>query len=93
MTGNRCKLEILHQCGERVKTKSHKVLAAKSYVCRSYKGKTGKESLFAPSSWIGLKIRYFERGLSKSLQKVNFIFPLEIGLLSIKTGLISWIAA
>ena len=24
-----------------------------------------------------LKIRYFERGLSKSLKKVNFIFPLN----------------
>ena len=24
-----------------------------------------------------LKIRYFERGLSKSLKKVNFIFPYE----------------
>ena len=26
---------------------------------------------------IVLKIRYFERGLSKSLKKVNFIFPFE----------------
>ena len=29
-------LEILHQCGKRVKTKSQKVLGANSYVCRSY---------------------------------------------------------
>ena len=28
-------------------------------------------------AWILLKIRYFERGLSKSLKKVNFIFSLE----------------
>ena len=34
--------EILHQRGERVKTKSQKVLKAKSYVCRSYRGKTGR---------------------------------------------------
>ena len=35
-------LEILHQCGKRVKTKSHKVLGANSYVCRSYSGKTSR---------------------------------------------------
>ena len=34
-------LEILHQCGKRVKTKSQKVLGANSYVCRSYRRKTG----------------------------------------------------
>ena len=34
-------IEILHQCGKRVKTKSHKVLGANFYVCRSYRGKTG----------------------------------------------------
>ena len=32
-----------------------------------------------------LKIRYFERGLSKIIQKVNFIFPLH--LVSLQTGL------
>ena len=39
-TGTRYSLEILHQGGKRVKTKSQKVLGANSYVCRSYKGKT-----------------------------------------------------
>ena len=34
-------LDVLQQCGKRVKTKSQKVLGAKSYVCRSYRGKTG----------------------------------------------------
>ena len=34
------KLEILHQCGKRVKTKRQKVLRADFYVCRSYRGKT-----------------------------------------------------
>ena len=38
-TGNRYQLEILHQSGKRVKTKSQNVLGASSYVC-SYKGKT-----------------------------------------------------
>ena len=38
-------LEILHQCGKRVKTKSQKVLGANSYVCRSYRGKTGTEGV------------------------------------------------
>ena len=27
-------LEILHQCGKRVKTKGQKVLPAKSFICR-----------------------------------------------------------
>ena len=41
---HRYKLEILHQQGKRVKTKSQK---ANSYVCRSYRGKTGRGSVFA----------------------------------------------
>ena len=46
-TGTWYGLEILHQCDERVKTKSQKILGAKSYVCRSYRAKTGK-------GWMGL---------------------------------------
>ena len=38
-TGNRYQLEILHQFGKRVKTKSRNAFGASSYVC-SYKGKT-----------------------------------------------------
>ena len=48
----RCTLEILHQSVKRVKTKSRKVLGANSYVCRSYRGKTG---ILNPS-WIGLRL-------------------------------------
>ena len=33
--------EILHRCGKRVKTKSQKVLWAKSNICRSYRKETG----------------------------------------------------
>ena len=49
-------LEILHQCGKRVKTKSQKVLGANSYVCRSYRRKTGTVGGGPPLpvSWIGL---------------------------------------
>ena len=35
-------MEILHQCGKKVKTKSQKVLGANSYVGWSYRRKTGK---------------------------------------------------
>ena len=63
------KLEIVQQCGKRVKTKSTKVLGANSYVCRSYRGKGGRR-LFCPppppcpppspsSSWIGLLLLKF----------------------------------
>ena len=38
--GTRYELEILHQCGKRVKSKCRKVLGTSSYVCRSYRGKT-----------------------------------------------------
>ena len=41
-------LEILHQCGERVKIKSQKVLGAKSYVSKSYKKKIGQGGYFDP---------------------------------------------
>ena len=39
------KLEVLHQSVKRVKTKSQKVLGPNSYVCRSYRGKTGRAFL------------------------------------------------
>ena len=35
-------LKILQHCGKIVKTKSQKVLAANSYVCRTYKEKSGR---------------------------------------------------
>ena len=47
-TGARYKFEILHQ-SLKLKTKSQKVLGANSYVCKSYRGKTGRGDLFAPS--------------------------------------------
>ena len=50
------KLEILHQCGKRVKTKSQKVLVANSYICRCYREKTGRGRFYPRlPSWIGLK--------------------------------------
>ena len=50
------KLEILHHCGKRVKTKSQKVFGANSNVCKSYKEKTGREgeAFCLLPSWIGL---------------------------------------
>ena len=54
-TGINYKLEALHQCGKKVKTKSQKVLGANSYVCGSYRGKTSTGGgLFGPPSRIGL---------------------------------------
>ena len=48
-TGTRYKLEILHQCGKKVKSKSQKVCGANSYVCRSYREKTGIGGPFCPA--------------------------------------------
>ena len=50
------KLETLHQCGKRVKTKSQKVLEPNSDICRSYRESTGRWGAFWPHlpSWIGL---------------------------------------
>ena len=45
-TGTRHSLENLHQYGKRVKIKSQKVFGATSYVCRSYRGKTGRGVVF-----------------------------------------------
>ena len=39
-------LEVLHQCDEKVKIKSQKVLGANFYVCRNYRGQTGIEPFF-----------------------------------------------
>ena len=47
-TGTRYKLEILQQCEKKVKTKSQIVLEAKSYVSRTYMGKTGRRDLPPP---------------------------------------------
>ena len=54
--GTRYDLEILQQCGNRVKTKSERVLWAKPYYAwRGFMGKTGSERGPCPlSSWIGL---------------------------------------
>ena len=41
-TGTRYKLEILHQSVRGIEAKSQKVLGANTYVCRSYRGKTGR---------------------------------------------------
>ena len=35
-------IEILHQWGKSVKTKSQKAFGGNSYVCRSYREKTGR---------------------------------------------------
>ena len=40
-------LEILHECGEIVKTKIQKVLGPNPYVCRGFRGKTGGVIPFA----------------------------------------------
>ena len=45
----RYKLKILHQCGKRVKAKSQKFWGTSSNACRSYRGKTGRAGLFAPT--------------------------------------------
>ena len=54
-------LEVLHKCGKMVKTKSQKVLGTNSYVCRSYRRKTGRGLFAFPSSWIGLKIAFVKK--------------------------------
>ena len=46
-TGTRCGLETLHQRGKKVKTTNQKGFGANSYVCRSYRGKSVWEHLFA----------------------------------------------
>ena len=47
---NRYELEILHQCGKRVKTKSQMVFGVSFEVCRSCRGKTSrKDFLHAPT--------------------------------------------
>ena len=55
-TGNRYGLEILLQFCRSVKIKSQKVLGTDSYVCRSYKGKTGMGAFLAIPFWIGLNV-------------------------------------
>ena len=56
-TGTRYNLEILHQCGKKVKTKNQKFFTANSYVCRSYWRKTGREGPFCTKlKIINLKI-------------------------------------
>ena len=74
-TGTRCKLEVLHQCCKRVKTESQKVLWANSYVCRSYRGKTGRVWGFLPPSWIGLKTWMSANCYSLSGTKFHILGP------------------
>ena len=52
-------LSTIHHCGKRVETKSQKVFGANSYVCRSWKGKTGRGLFWLILSRIGLKLNSF----------------------------------
>ena len=48
-TGTRYRLEILHQCGKRVKTKSQrKFWGTNSYFCRNYRGETDRGAFLPP---------------------------------------------
>ena len=47
-TSTSYELEILNKCGKSVKNKSQKVLGPNSYVCRSYRGKTGSGDFCHP---------------------------------------------
>ena len=46
---DRYDLEILHQDGQRFKTKGEKDFRANSYVCTGYREKTGRRAFMAPS--------------------------------------------
>ena len=68
---------ILHQRSKKVKTKSQKILEANSYVCRSYKGKTGRMGVlykrnkfinFLSPTWLAGN---FEIILSFTLRQTN----------------------
>ena len=53
-------LEILHQCGKKVETKSRKVFRANSYICRSSSRKSRRGRPFcSPPSWIGLNQTHY----------------------------------
>ena len=41
LTGTKYELEILQQCGNRVRIKSQKVMGANSFIWRSQRGETG----------------------------------------------------
>ena len=72
------KLEILrHTCGKRVKTKSQKVFGVNSYVCRSYRGKTGRGRPF----WGG----GLKRKVDKAIRLVIQIFSMSITNLVLNT--------
>ena len=47
-TGARYHLKILHQCGKKIKTQSHNILVTNFYVCRSYRGKSGRLAFLHP---------------------------------------------
>ena len=49
-------LEVLHQCGKRVTTKSQKIFGANFYVCGSYRGNICRGEPFWPHILIVLKI-------------------------------------
>ena len=62
----------LQQCSKRVKAERREVFKANSYVCRSYRGKTGRGSFCTTSpSWIGL-ILYIE------CRKGNFLHLVSL---------------
>ena len=77
-----CKFEILHQFGKRVKTKSQKFLGTNSYVCRSYRKKTGRGGDFlAPPILNRVKDHSFSMN-AKFSKKLAFLTPWYAQLVS-----------
>ena len=65
---------------QRVKIKSQKVLGTNSYVCRSYRRKTGRMSFcpLVPPSWILLKGEFLLHFAHKKLRFPLWTFSLNI---------------
>ena len=83
-TGTSYGLVILHQWGKRVKTESQKVVGTNFYVCRSYKGKTGRWPFCQPPILYRVKgnwIRSTKTGArERSITKLYFISVADLPL-------------
>ena len=74
-------LQMLLWCGKKVKTKSQKVLEASSYVCRSYRGKTGRGGFLVSTPILNRDKYFLNLGIPSWLncfsdfsKKIFFIF-------------------
>ena len=80
----------LHKCGKKLETKSQNLSGANSWVCRGYRGKTGRGSLLTPPILNRIKTLYLTIFPKKAkLQFLEIYFLVVILRIWLRFGILT----